>query len=327
MNKQLLIRFFNKEDTEKEIDQIIEWVDKSEANRKYFAELKAIYEASKFDNNSSNNNITPKRISFWKKSFIKYTSVAAVFAIAFFLGLSLNSSKRDNTNIQLLDYNITGVEHLSFYTEKGVKGFIILPDSSKVWLNSDTKITFPQSFYGNTRNVKLEGEAYFEVRKDSLHPMIVETQRNFNVKVLGTSFNLKCYPNDSKAEATLYSGRISMVSCINDQVMEEIIELKPNQSFIFEQKVKFPKLITNNKPDDLKAWKEGSLIFKDTPMDEVFKILERWHGTNFVVNNPNIYNYKLSAHFSSESIIQIMEIIDMIMNVDYKYDNNCVTIY
>ena len=157
--------------------------------------------------------------------------------------------------------------------------------------------------------------------------MNIETQRNFNVKVLGTSFNLKCYPNDSKAEATLYSGRISMISCYNNKIKEEIIEVMPNQSFIFEQTIKTPKLITTSKPEDLKAWKEGELIFKETPMLEVFKILERWHGTQFIVNNSNIYNYKLSAHFTSESIIQIMEIIDMIMKIDYKYDNNCVTIY
>ena len=79
---------------------------------------------------------------------------------------------------------------------------ITLPDSSRVWLNSDSRISYPDEFTGNKRVVSLSGEAYFEVTKDSLHPMVVLTNKDFTVEVLGTTFNIRSYENDATAETT-----------------------------------------------------------------------------------------------------------------------------
>lgn len=338
MKKHTLIKFYKGEATEQEIDIIIEWVNQSPQNKEYFAQLKAIHTATRIHSAidiASGNRIYPdifigtqqqkKRENIGKR-ILYLSSAAAIAALFFALGYFTGPQQ-----------TVSGVENAvavvksepvmrTLYTEKGVKGFIQLPDSSKVWLNSDSKIIYPEVFTGATRNVQISGEAYFEVKKDSLHPMIVRTNKDFAIEVLGTTFIVKSYENDARAEATLYTGAITMHYRNQKTAQPEQIKLKPNESFSYVAANHIPKQFNYKKPENQKAWKEGELIFDNTPMDEVFKILERWHGTTFIINNENIYKYKLSAEFSSESIVQIMEIVQLIMPLQYVCTNNVVTI-
>ncbi len=337
MKKYTLIKFFDGEASEAEVDSIIEWVNKSVGNKEYFARLKALYTASCLANEPVNETPGTVKSSVSKrgKRRILYIAGAAAiallfFSIGYFIAPELRPSEEQTLITGIYDsVNINKEEVaqlITLYTEKGVKGFMMLPDSSKVWLNSDSKITYPEQFSGKMRNVRLSGEAYFEVKKDEQRPMIVETSRGFAVEVLGTTFNIKCYDNDDLAVTTLYTGAIT-VNYRNSQTNTiEHIALKPNESVSYIPAVNTLRQLNYKKPEIQKAWKDGELIFDNTPMEEVLKILERWHGTSFIIKNKNIYNYKLSAQFSSESIVQIMEIVELIINVSYTYDNNTVTI-
>lgn len=341
MNKNTLIRFYRGEATEPEISGILEWINRSPFNKEYFARQKAIYTASLIEacsiRTGTNNTEAsspfaqkfPMGIRRGKAPFLKIASVAAVALLFFTAGYFLNNLKEPSGNSGI--YIASAPEPTeplmrTLYTEKGVKGFLILPDSSKVWLNSDSRITYPERFTGAKRMVNLSGEAYFEVKKDSLMPMLVKTNKDFSVEVLGTTFNIKCYDNDDNGEATLYTGAITMHYKDTKTNREETIRLKPNESFSYKVANSIPKQFNYKKPEIQKAWKDGDLIFTDTPMTEVIKTLERWHGTQFIINNQNIYKYKLSAEFSSESIIQIMEIMQIIMPLKYSCTNNVVTL-
>lgn len=222
------------------------------------------------------------------------------------------------------------------FTEKGVKGIVILPDSTKVWLNSGSRLIYPSAFASGTRDVIIYGEGYFEVTKDSLHPMIVNTGKNFSIEVLGTSFNVKSYEDDRQVEATLYAGEIKARFMNWDTSEYETVILKPNESFIYDntgtsmaksKEYTINKPFSYDKPQMQKAWKDGYLVFDNTSMPEVLKKLERWHGTKFIIKNEKIYDYKLSAQFSSESIVQILEIMKLIMPIEYSYKNNTVTLF
>lgn len=330
MRKYTLIKFFKGEASESEIDSIAEWINKSPHNMEYFAQQKALYTA--IESVRLNHELSQAaEIPLKKRNYIrvfKYVAAAVVASVCFLTGLWINnSSHKENNETQLISQSdtFTPTQH-SLYTEKGVKGFIILPDSSKVWLNSDSKITYPDKFTGDNRIVTISGEAFFEVKKDSLHPMIVLTNRDFMVEVLGTTFNIRSYENDATAETTLYTGKIKMHYIDRKSSKIHTAYLKPNDSFTYTDKSHTHQQIIDEKPDIKKAWKEGSLVFDNTPMEDVIKRLDRWHGTNFIVNNKNIYDRKLSATFTSESIIQIMEIIQMLMPITYSYSNNTVTI-
>lgn len=348
MKKSTLIKFFDGEASEDEVNDIINWVNFSSENRKYFAKEKAVYEAiahSTLTNKMTDNSHTycpPKNYLKKRKiHFYEYCLYAASIAVIFFIitsifdiTLSVKVGKRFSTSDPdktILDHQLSISENYpplihTLYTEKGVKGFIMLPDSSKVWLNSDSKIYYPNGFKGKYRTVKISGEAFFEVKKDTLHPMIVLTNKKFSIEVLGTTFNLRSYDNDDNAVTTLYTGSIKMHYIDKRTSRLTTINLKPSESFIYLPKLSSPRQFTYLKPENQSAWKNGELIFDNTPMSDVIKMLERWHGTKFIIKNNEVYQYKLSAEFSSESIVQIMEIMKLIMPIKYSCDNNVVTL-
>lgn len=329
MRKYTLIKFYKGEATNQEIDSIISWVNKSPLNKEYFAKLKSLYTATYINaiDIASGNYVSFKKPSGHRLRILYASSAAAIAALFFTMGYFLSNIGGQAEIIPQIAVSQAKTPLIrTLYTEKGVKGFIQLPDSSKVWLNSDSRISYPEEFTGETRMVKISGEAYFEVTKDSLHPMIVQTNKNFSIEVLGTKFNVRSYENDAKAEATLYTGAITMhYKNIKTEKVEKLA-LKPSQSFTYVTAESIPKPFKYKEPEKQSAWKNGQLIFNNTPMDEALKILERWHGTTFIINNANIYKYKLSAEFSSESIVQVLEIMQMIMPFKYTYINNVVTI-
>src|SRR5574344_31176 len=341
MKKYTLIKFFRGEASKEEMDSIIRWINESPANKKYFASERELFNVMEMAENKDTADTFFKGDAAGDKSagrsysgksrvlsIVTYCASAAAIAAIFFVAGYLLKPKHDRLA------GITKVSNIlphkpvihTLYTEKGVKGFVVLPDSSRVWLNSDSKITYPEGFNGRTRNVSISGEAYFEVQKDSLHPMIVMTNKNFSLEVLGTSFNIKSYDNEDNAMATLYTGSIKMHYRDVNTSKISTIKLKPNETFNYTPKLAEVKQFISLKPENDKAWKDGALVFEDTPMPEVIKMLERWHGTKFIVKNDEIYQYKLSAVFTSESIVQSMEIMRLIMPIKYSCKNNVVTL-
>lgn len=145
----------------------------------------------------------------------------------------------------------------------------VLPDGSKVWLNAESSLRYPTAFTGNERRVELEGEGYFEVAHNTRQPFIVETVSQ-ELKVLGTSFNLNAYDKEPFTVTTLVSGSIELGGKKNNAVQT----IKPEQQAIlgtggFEIKT------IDVRP--FVAWKEGEFRFKDTPLHEALRQIERWY--------------------------------------------------
>ena len=258
-----------------------------------------------------------------------YGAAAAIFiALCVNIGLMLDKEsggevlqKRDLLSGMPANYLHT------IYTNRGVKGEVTLPDGSVVKLNSDSRIVFPDKFSGSTREVYVSGEAYFSVVTNPDTPMIVFTNMNLMVKVYGTEFNLRAYPEDHNARATLFKGRIDMLSRETGGKDKVLAVIKPNESFVLKES-REPVYIL--KADTLQqgAWRYGKLIFDLTPMDAVIRELERWHGAEFVVKDPSIYKLKFSANFKQESLVQILEILKFCSDIDYRLDDeNKVTLF
>jgi len=183
----------------------------------------------------------------------------------------------------------------------------------------------PDRFQGATREVMIAGEALFDVVKDSLKPMVVNTNRDFKIEVLGTKFNVRTYENDYEAQTTLISGSINLIREIKKGERVIIAQLKPTESFVIRDK-NAPVLIKQIDTTKQMAWKQGLLIFESTPMDEVIKKLERWHGTQFIIEDYDILKTRLTANFRSESIVQIMEMIKFCTPIEYTIKENIVTL-
>ena len=332
MTKNLLIKVIGGTADPKEERTVLEWVGKETRNLKYFIELQELWIAQHLPEEKAGPEYIPQLHAITKEHTDRQSAVirrykrlffaaAAVIVLLLALPVGLprftHSVPEPDPRIFLSEYP-SEYKH-TIYTNKGVKAFAQLPDGSKVWLNSDSKITFPDTFLGPTREVAFSGEAFFEVEKDSLRPMIITTNRNFEVKVLGTKFNVKSNENDSEARVTLLSGSVEVITTkeVAGKIQQSSIVLRDQQSYI----------VSDNKPatfvpmsDTLKqtAWKNGKLIFDYTPLDEVIKKLERWHGVEFSVEDHAAYNIKFTAEFEQESIIQIMEMLKFCSRIDYR---------
>lgn len=345
MRKVLLLKYLNGEATQSETDEVIEWIDKSQANKEYFLILKNLWVSQHLPNINVEGEelehfmdeldeqdilIPQNKGNTFYKIVTFVTSVAAIIVTVLIVtrpSVTSIEEKIKGEYIKIVLSEIPAEYKHTIYTEKGVKGFIILPDGSKVWLNSDTKICYPDKFIGNTREIEMDGEAYFSVVKDSLKPMVVNTQRGFSIKVLGTEFNLKSYNNEPDAYATLFSGKIDLI-CKNVKTKEELVTpIAINTTAIISNDNDNIKIIHPKEIVDVSAWKDGRLIFESTKLNEAIRILERWHGVEFDVQDNDLLAYTITATFKSESITQIMDMIKYCIPIDYKINANRVQIF
>ena len=265
-------------------------------------------------------NILPSK----RNTFLRIVSAVAAVAVIALLVADIHTRHLQTKALEDNKLSLAQAVELGYmqelYVPKGAKSNIVLPDSSTVKLNSDSKIIFPHKFTGQTREVYIEGEGYFDVKSDSLRPMIVSTSNGYEIKVLGTKFNVYSYKDEPVSKTTLIEGRIDILK--SDKV---VAQLNNGDSFVKEQVKAIKKISDQNISNDI-AWTKDILIFHSAPMADVLKKLERWHGTQFVVKNPAIYDIKLTAEYQNESIVQILEVIKFSSGIDYSIKGNTVTL-
>ncbi|PTT00074.1 hypothetical protein DBR11_10915 [Pedobacter sp. HMWF019] len=184
-------------------------------------------------------------------------------------------------------------------TPKGGVYTFVLPDGSKVWLNADSRIRFPERFAGLTsRTVELEGEAYFEVTHDKLHPFIVSTPKQ-KVKVLGTHFNINAYQDEPVEKTALIQGSVN----INDKAV-----LKPG-----EESIVASRTILKVAQADLTAemaWKNGLFVFNDAPLDVIMRQISKWYNVNIIYKGDltnETYNGTIDRRANLSRILNILK--------------------
>ena len=229
-------------------------------------------------------------------------------------------------------------------TPSRTKSKIYLSDGSVVTLNSETILRYPASFSGPTREVYLNGEAFFNVTKDHTHPFIVHAGK-MNIKVLGTSFNVKSYANDKNMETTLIRGAIEVT--LSDRPSDRII-LKPNEKLVLNNKTfnrPQPNLttaeenttnyaltnLTHLRSNDTTivetSWVNNELVFKDEAFSDLANQMERWYGIKIKFKNSDTKAYHFTGVFVKENIVEALNALKMIEPFNYKYNNETVSIY
>lgn len=203
-------------------------------------------------------------------------------------------------------------------TPRGGQYKIILPDSTQVWLNAESSLRYPVRFDGNERIVKVEGEAFFEVRHRSDQPFIVETDLQ-SIRVLGTSFNVNAYRDEPEVTTTLVEGRVEITECQSGQ--SKI--LKPGQQANVSEAT-----IQINEADleSQIAWKNGDFIFKKENIQSIMRKLARWYDIE-VEFRGEPSNYLFSGYVSrSQDISAIFEMLDMTDQIKFRIDERRVII-
>ncbi|MBN1118060.1 MAG: FecR domain-containing protein [Bacteroidales bacterium] len=189
----------------------------------------------------------------------------------------------------------------------GIRSEIILPDGSKVWLNAESTISYKFPFGVKEREVKLTGEAFFDVIKDQQKPFKVESE-NVRVTVLGTRFNCKAFPEDSAIEVVLAEGEVKLNT--TGSGTEGGFILKPGEVAVFDKST-YQVNISSEEIDKYIGWHQGKLILDECPLEEVARRLERWFGVEMKIVDQKISNYEISTTFENESIHQILTLLEL----------------
>lgn len=207
---------------------------------------------------------------------------------------------------------------------KGQKSVLRLPDGTKVWLNADSRLNFNKDLdKGSLREVYLEGEAYFDVARNPARPFIVHTSL-LSIKVLGTAFNVKSYPEDRTIETTLIHGSVSINKVNRDKGTESLI-LSPNQRAVFikaQNTMSIEQIVANKAV----AWKFDKLIFDETPLDEVIEQLERWYDINIHVEDAGDLSCKLTAEIENEKLEDVLKFLSIAYHVSWSISEKDVYI-
>ena len=200
---------------------------------------------------------------------------------------------------------------------KGGEWHLVMEDGTKVWINADSKLTYPSKFNKKERIVQLEGEAYFEVAHDKEWPFMVKTIIT-DTKVLGTSFNIKAYKNEDKVETTLIEGKVAL----SQSVGNSSILMDPGYQAIVPVKggeVIYKKVDTAI----FTSWKDKRFEFVEETLESIMKSLERWYNVDIEFSDDHIKQLRFSARLQRyDSIQDLLDRIEQTNKVHFSYNND-----
>ena len=311
MNKNMITRILRKylsgrfsSDTEERVQK---WIikdkdieEKEKASLEYWNELEAKTDPdTELVLDRVNQRIGYKEIVH-RPFYQKLTRIAAVLIPLFMMAGGY------------LYYTSTQNKWIEISVAYGDKKHFLLPDSSEIWLNAGTVVKYPKEFSKVQRLVHLDGEAYFSIRKNTSKPFIVETSQ-LSVKVLGTRFNVKAYPNDEKITTTLTSGKVEV--SVRSQPPHI---LKPDEQLTYDKKssdIHISVIDTN----DTNCWMAGKLVFTNASAGEIFRTLERHYNTTIdntaIIPASKRYTVKF---LKDEGLNEILNILKDIIGFDYQ---------
>jgi len=306
----ILLKHFLNETSEKEENEIAKF---KKSNREEYSILSQLWkrndiEVIDFDSKRAWEQVQlkvnankPKVIPVYTK-LMRIAAVAAIliigiFSIYYILGTGINQNRIEITSI-----------------ERGKE--IVLADGSKVWLNKNAVLTYPDKFDKNTRNVELSGEAFFEIAKNPKKPFIVNMS-NATVTVVGTSFNINSKENETEIVVATGTVKVSDTDNSKSKLITVGYSAKVSDNNIEKYKTSSPNYL---------AWKTGEFVFKDTPINQVVKDLNSYYKSQIILNNDEI-ECMFTATFIKANLEDIVDVLRLTCDIEIiKDDNNYIII-
>jgi transmembrane sensor len=248
----------------------------------------------------------PRRVAFWPL----FQKVAAILLLPLIVALVMLSITPEKPAVQ----------YCTIEAKKGQKSNVILPDGSRVQLNSESKLTYGTDFNQNNRLLKLSGEAYFEVAKNKECPFIVNTG-NLSVRALGTAFNIKAYNTDCSVSAILTKGKVRVSS------LTQSVDLTPNEQVELNKGT--GKLTVTKLDNALKSigWLNNQLHFNNCTFEEMVASLSRIYNIEIYFNSESIKKQRFSGTINNSSIESLFKILSLSAPIRYELKNGKVMLY
>lgn len=319
----IIIHYLDDSATLEEKQFLLDWLKESEENRKEFQEIRDLWIGV---------NVTIGEIElenalkkFRKRIFesldekgknkknrlILFLRIAALFLLAFGLNyLFFHKTTETEYKTEIINRLIT--------SENG-KGRFLLPDSTIVWLNKNSSLEYPEKFEANFRQVKLQGEAYFQVYKDPDKEFIVDAS-DIRVKVTGTSFVVQNYENRKAIETILLNGGVSVEK--NDQPP---VGLSPNQRYSLEKGSESISIDSVNALNYI-GWIEKRLQFDNAKLSDILTQMSEWYGIDIICTRTYATQPNMTLMIRDESIDEILKAIQMIEPFRYWWEEQTLYI-
>lgn len=321
-NWDLIAKYFAKECDSNEEKELFDWVDKNQNNKELFNQVKQDIEILNISKSMNKVNVDKawekvenrikeenEDLSFVEENktkrigFSRVLKYAAMLIILMGIGIFSKEIYQNFTNKDIR-FEYTAIN------EQGKE--VILPDGSIVILNSESTISYPKTFVTDERRVTLEGEAFFDVTENKEKPFIIETKRS-EIKVLGTSFNVKANLPNNQVEVFVKSGlvQLSYSNDVNDKIL-----IKPGDIGLISNKAISTSI---NKDINRISWKTKEIIFHEDDLSSVIQTLNRVYNANILCDNQNILDLPYTGTFRDQDIDSVLNVI--CMTFDLKVEN------
>ncbi len=331
MTKDILIKFLNNSCSDAELDEIVTWVNTKEAFNDE-SKMWGLNEWNSFEGNDEKESDEKFRNLFdriqqkiesekdehqhYRTSRLSLittwvTRVAAILLIPVLIFLFYHLPEERLQHMVKADLVVDSLEIIA---PIGSRALVQLSDGSEVYLNYGSKLKYPQSFSGDTREVILTGEGFFNVAHNPEKPFIVKAG-NLKIKALGTAFNALAYPDEDIIETTLINGKVVLEHDANGQtktigsmVPGEHVKYNKRESTISYSKGSVERYI---------AWKDGKLVFEDATLTQVLDRLSRMFNVDFEVDD-SIKDFPYTVTFVDEPLFQILDLMTIATPVSYR---------
>ncbi len=311
--------------SEEEIKMLEDWKESSDKNLKLFQRSLKLWQANHFfiaqdridsDFNAINAQII-RTLSIHNKRrdfLISMYKAAAILLIPVLITFSWYYINSNGLN--------KSMQYTEILAPKGQISKCVLADGSEVWLNSGTSIKYNNQFNKKYRDIYLDGEAYFKVKRNHSKPFRVQTN-TIQVQVHGTSFNVAAYPNLNTIETILEKGSVEII--LNRKTRQTIF-LKPGERAVYD----IQKQIVNIDKVDVQlhtAWRKGKFLFKDADLFMIFKELERIYDISIQLEDPSIGSIRMRGMFEyNHNIVDALCKIEKTTNLKYQIQGRVVRI-
>jgi len=309
-----IARFITGNCSPEEAEKVTAWMESSKENEKLFNQLYEIWENTgalkqekEFDPINAFKKV--KEVIDKKESDkgnVRKLSTSALIRIAagFLLVAAIGY-------VFYFMYNAEG--KMLVYETSDKKEKIDLSDGSIVWLNKNSKLEYPEKFNGKSREVDLEGEAFFEIARNERKPFIIHTIKT-DIKVLGTSFNVLARPELKKTEVLVETGKVRFGLKDNE---EKAVELEVGEMGILEEQSVIPEKKPVDDPN-LMAWRTGILSFQNTPFKKAIEDIASFYNKDIIFKDTLLFNDSFKLHIDNQPFDFVLNILKMNKDLEVK---------
>ncbi|WP_430816263.1 FecR family protein [Carboxylicivirga sp. RSCT41] len=310
MNKEHIIQYLSDRMCESEKQRFYTALENDRELKKEFIKQKNLWAVStslgeKEASQESDTNLFLYRLNKSKEDYkvsrhlTLRLNIYKVAAVVMFALLIASVAMMLNQTNQVKD---AGMLFTETYVPRGEMSELTLPDGTHITLNADTRLRIPSNFSGANRQLELEGEAYFKVKHDKENPFIVKTA-SINIEVLGTSFDISCYPDEEMVTTVLDEGKIRFAGANNNMVNGTF--LKPGETAYYHKTSGVFKVKETAKSDKVSSWKQGVITFKDMPFYLLVKKIERQYDVEIEVDESLLFE-KYTGEINEETVWAVM---------------------